>query len=100
MRKFMSWIPPVPLLTVPMANVVLARPDAITLDVISAVGGMYADLSGQGSVVATPIPRRRVRTEGYWQANQDHVRRAPEQIRYRPPVRAQMARCRECQHAD
>jgi branched-chain amino acid transport system substrate-binding protein len=55
MRKFMPWIPPLPLLAVPMANVALARPDTITVDVITDVSGVYADLSGHGSVVTTPI---------------------------------------------
>jgi branched-chain amino acid transport system substrate-binding protein len=53
MRKFMSWM--LPLLAVPMASAALAGPDAITVGVINDLSGVYADLGGQGSVVAAQI---------------------------------------------
>jgi branched-chain amino acid transport system substrate-binding protein len=53
MRKFTSWI--LPLLSLPMASVALAGPDAITVGVINDLSGVYADLGGQGSVVAAQI---------------------------------------------
>jgi branched-chain amino acid transport system substrate-binding protein len=53
MRKFTSWI--LPLLSLPMASVALAGPDAITVGVINDLSGVYADLGGQGSVTAAQI---------------------------------------------
>lgn len=53
MRKFTSWI--LPLLTIPMASAALAGPDAISIGVINDLSGVYADLGGQGSVVAAQI---------------------------------------------
>jgi branched-chain amino acid transport system substrate-binding protein len=53
MRKFMSWM--LPLLAIPMASAALAGPDAITVGVINDLSGVYADLGGQGSVVAAQI---------------------------------------------
>lgn len=53
MRKFTSWM--LPLLTIPMASAALAGPDAITVGVINDLSGVYADLGGQGSVVAAQI---------------------------------------------
>jgi branched-chain amino acid transport system substrate-binding protein len=53
MRKFTCWI--LPLLCIPMASAALAGPDAITVGVINDLSGVYADLGGQGSVVAAQI---------------------------------------------
>lgn len=53
MRKLTSWI--LPLLAIPMASAALAGPDAITVGVINDLNGVYADLGGQGSVVAAQI---------------------------------------------
>jgi branched-chain amino acid transport system substrate-binding protein len=44
-----------PLLSIPMASAALAGPDAITVGVINDLSGVYADLGGQGSVVAAQI---------------------------------------------
>jgi branched-chain amino acid transport system substrate-binding protein len=53
MRKLTSWM--LALLSIPMASVALAGPDAITVGVINDLSGVYADLGGQGSVVAAQI---------------------------------------------
>jgi branched-chain amino acid transport system substrate-binding protein len=53
MRKFTFWI--LPLLSIPMASAALAGPDAIAIGVINDLSGVYADLGGQGSVVAAQI---------------------------------------------
>jgi branched-chain amino acid transport system substrate-binding protein len=53
MRKLTSWM--LPLLSIPMASAALAGPDAITVGVINDLSGVYADLGGQGSVVAAQI---------------------------------------------
>jgi branched-chain amino acid transport system substrate-binding protein len=53
MRKLTCWI--LPLLSLPMASVALAGPGAITVGVINDLSGVYADLGGQGSVVAAQI---------------------------------------------
>jgi branched-chain amino acid transport system substrate-binding protein len=44
-----------PLLSIPMASAALAGPEAITVGVINDLSGVYADLGGQGSVVAAQI---------------------------------------------
>jgi branched-chain amino acid transport system substrate-binding protein len=53
MRKLTSWM--LPLLSIPMASAALAGPEAITVGVINDLSGVYADLGGQGSVVAAQI---------------------------------------------
>ncbi len=53
MRNFTALI--LPLLAIQMASPALAGPDAVTVGVINDLSGVYADLGGQGSVVAAQI---------------------------------------------
>lgn len=53
MRKLKSWF--LPLFLLPATSAALAGPDAITVGVINDLNGVYADLGGQGSVVAAQM---------------------------------------------